>query len=223
MNFFSRHAHRCRAAFAALLLLPALAAAADIAAGKRRAEVCFACHGANGVSTIPGTPHLAGQQRNYLEKALHAYREGTTRQDPTMTAMAKPLSDADIVNIAAYFNLAIQDAQGQMLSETLAVNARIKPVASVALAPAAAPAPRAPRTGDAVYAASCAACHGSGAAGAPKLGDQAAWRPRLAQGAETLYDHAIKGLRAMPARGACMDCSDADLKAAVDYLVAHGK
>jgi len=76
---------------------------ADISAGQKRAAVCFACHGANGISSIPGTPHLAGQQRDYLEKALHAYREGQQRQDPTMTAMAKPLSDADIVNLAAYF------------------------------------------------------------------------------------------------------------------------
>lgn len=46
---------------------------------------------------------------------------------------------------------------------------------------------------------------------------------RLAQGTEALYEHAFKGLRAMPARGACVDCSDAELKAAVDYLVEHGK
>lgn len=79
--------------------------APDISAGERRAAVCFACHGQNGISNIPGTPHLVGQQRAYLEKALHAYREGLTRQDPVMSAMAKPLSDADIANIAAYFSL----------------------------------------------------------------------------------------------------------------------
>jgi cytochrome c553 len=77
---------------------------ADVGAGMRRAAVCFACHGPDGLSKIPGTPNLAGQQRAYLEKALHAYREGQQRQDPTMTAMAKPLSDPDIANIAAYFN-----------------------------------------------------------------------------------------------------------------------
>lgn len=206
-----------------LLLLPALASSADIAAGKRRAEVCFACHGVNGVSKIPGTPHLAGQQRHYLENALRAYRDGTTRQDPTMTAMAKPLSDADIANIAAYFNLAIENARGEMLSEVMAVNERIKPVASLAIATAAKAAPRAPRTGDAVYTASCSACHGTGAAGAPKIGDIAAWQPRVSQGQASLYDHAIKGLRAMPARGACTDCSDDELKAAVDYLVDKSK
>nr|WP_312477354.1 c-type cytochrome [Achromobacter ruhlandii] len=206
-----------------LLLLPALTSAADIAAGKRRAEVCFACHSVNGVSKIPGTPHLAGQQRDYLEKALRAYRDGTTRQDPTMTAMAKPLNDADIVNIAAYFNLAIENARGEMLSEVMAVNERIKPVATVQIAPATKAEPRASRTGDAIYTASCSACHGTGAAGAPKLGDKAAWQLRLSQGQATLYEHAIKGLRAMPARGACTDCSDDELKAAVDYLVDKSK
>lgn len=75
----------------------------DSGAGKKRAAVCFACHGAGGISKMQGTPHLAGQDRAYLENALHAYREGS-RQQPTMTAMAKPLSDADITNIAAFFS-----------------------------------------------------------------------------------------------------------------------
>ena len=78
--------------------------APDIGAGQKRAAACFACHNANGVSKIPGTPHLAGQERAYLESAIKAYRDGT-RQDPTMNAMAKPLNDRDIGNIAAYFSM----------------------------------------------------------------------------------------------------------------------
>jgi cytochrome c553 len=77
----------------------------DISSGKKRAEVCMSCHGADGVSTAsPGIPFLAGQDRDYLIKAMKAYRIGASRTDETMTAMAKPLSDADIVNIAAFFN-----------------------------------------------------------------------------------------------------------------------
>ena len=65
----------------------------------------MACHGADGFTTSsPGIPRLAGQDRDYLIKALSAYRIGTTRTDETMTAMAKPLSDGDIINIAAFFN-----------------------------------------------------------------------------------------------------------------------
>ena len=79
--------------------------AADAGAGHRRAAVCFACHGERGIASLPGTPHLAGQERAYLESALRAYRDGQARQNPVMNVMAKPLSDGDIVNIAAYFSL----------------------------------------------------------------------------------------------------------------------
>lgn len=77
----------------------------DVSKGKQRAEVCMACHGQDGLTTVaPGIPRLAGQDRDYLIKALTAYRAATTRTDETMTAMAKPLTDADIVNIAAFFS-----------------------------------------------------------------------------------------------------------------------
>lgn len=79
--------------------------APDVGAGKKRAAACFACHNPDGIAKIPGTPHLAGQERGYLENALRAYRDGQTRQNPIMNAMAKPLSDRDIVNIAAYYSL----------------------------------------------------------------------------------------------------------------------
>jgi cytochrome c5 len=105
---------------------------------------------------------------------------------------------------------------------------RIKPVGSVCVegkecagvqATAAAAAPGgAPRAGDAVYNASCAGCHGTGAAGAPKLGDKGAWGPRIAKGKATLYKNALNGINAMPPKGMCMTCSDAEIKAAVDYM-----
>lgn len=70
------------------------------------------------------------------------------------------------------------------------------------------------------YNKSCATCHAAGIAGAPKLGDLAAWEPRLAKGIDTLYNSAISGLPpAMPAKGMCFSCSDDDLKALVDYMV----
>lgn len=77
----------------------------------------------------------------------------------------------------------------------------------------------APKTPEEIYNANCMACHATGAAGAPKTGDTAAWQARLAQGIETVYDHAINGLNAMPPRGMCMSCSDDDIKAVVDYMV----
>lgn len=72
---------------------------------------------------------------------------------------------------------------------------------------------------NAVYTAKCAACHTTGAAGAPKLGDKAAWANRLGKGVDGLLATVISGKGAMPPRGACADCSDADLKAAIQYMI----
>ncbi|MBZ2188697.1 c-type cytochrome [Alcanivorax sp. JB21] len=76
-----------------------------------------------------------------------------------------------------------------------------------------------PRSGEAVYNTACAACHTSGAAGAPVKGDQSAWAPRISKGMDTLAQHTIDGFGAMPAMGMCMDCSEDEVRAAVKYLV----
>ncbi|PAU82211.1 cytochrome c5 family protein [Halovibrio salipaludis] len=80
-----------------------------------------------------------------------------------------------------------------------------------------------PRGGEEVYADACAACHDSGAAGAPKIGDSGAWADRLSKGDETLYDHAINGFNAMPAKGGCSGCSDEEVQNAVDYMTAESE
>lgn len=77
--------------------------------------------------------------------------------------------------------------------------------------------------GKAVYEKACLACHNTGAANAPKLGDKAEWAPRIKQGDSMLAEHAIKGYQGekgfMPAKGGRADLSDADVKAAVIYMV----
>ncbi|MDD3575808.1 c-type cytochrome [Halothiobacillus sp.] len=92
-----------------LILITALIAltsvnalAADIAAGKEKAAVCIACHGANGKAAIPTYPNLAGQHPQYLVDALKQYRDGG-RNNPIMVPMAKALTDEDMKNVAAYF------------------------------------------------------------------------------------------------------------------------
>jgi cytochrome c5 len=102
--------------------------------------------------------------------------------------------------------------------------------APVAAAPAPAPAaPAAPvnAVGEGVYKKTCALCHSSGVAGAPKPGDKADWEPRIAQGDETLYKHAIEGYTGskgmMPARGGGASLTDDEVKAAVDHMVALSK
>ena len=77
--------------------------------------------------------------------------------------------------------------------------------------------------GQAVYQKSCQSCHAAGVANAPKLGDKEAWAPRIALGMDALVASAIKGKNAMPPKGACMNCSDDDLKAAIEYMVSQSK
>lgn len=105
---------------------------------------------------------------------------------------------------------------------------RIRPVASVTgeatvVATVTATSSAAVRSGEAVYNAACMACHTSGAAGAPNLGDKAAWSPRIGQGAATLVQHALQGFKGMPAKGGCTNCLDAEIKAAVEYLTAKAR
>ena len=76
--------------------------AGDVAAGKAKAAICAACHGANGISMNPMWPNLAGQKEQYLVKQIKAFRDGT-RTDVTMAPMVAALSDEDIANLAAYF------------------------------------------------------------------------------------------------------------------------
>ena len=99
------------------------------------------------------------------------------------------------------------------------------PVAAAAI-PAALPAGNvasAPAGGEGVYKGACMACHATGVAGAPKTGDKSGWGARIAKGKPLLYEHAIKGFNAMPPKGGNTTLSDADVKAAVDYLVAQAK
>lgn len=108
---------------------------------------------------------------------------------------------------------------------------RTKPVGQVcmagdacAAAVVASAAAGEPRSGEQVYSTKCFTCHATGAAGAPKVGDASAWAPRLeARGVDGLYDHAIHGFNAMPAKGLCMDCSDDEIKHAVDHMLANSK
>lgn len=72
-----------------------------------------------------------------------------------------------------------------------------------------------------VYQMNCFACHGTGAAGAPMLGDSEAWDARMEKGMEAVMANAINGVGAMPARGICMSCSDDDLQQVVEYMLAQ--
>lgn len=115
-----------------------------------------------------------------------------------------------------------------------AIGERIKPIGQVytakdlegiagAGAAPAATASSGPRDGETVFKGACFACHDTGAAGAPKRGDKAAWEPRIAQGIDTLKKHAIEGFTGksgmMPPRGTCANCSDEEIENAIHYMI----
>ena len=99
-----------------------------------------------------------------------------------------------------------------------AVAQRLRPVAEEGFTLRDANAPKVLQAGNAVYTAVCAACHASGAAGAPKVGVAGDWGPRLAQGYDTLAKHAIEGIRAMPAKGGNPDLDNVEVERAVVYM-----
>jgi len=115
---------------------------------------------------------------------------------------------------------------------TPAATAPAAPAAPAPAAPAGASAAKGDATsggatsgadGKAVYNRVCVACHQAGVAGAPKLGDQAAWAPRIAAGTDALYTSVLKGKGAMPPKGGQPSVPDADIKAAVDYMITAAK
>ena len=107
------------------------------------------------------------------------------------------------------------------------VEENIQPVGQVnigsvpaASASGAAPAAAA-RSGEQVYNSACMACHSTGVAGAPKVGDKAAWETRAQKGIDGLLTTAISGINAMPPKGTCADCSDDELKAAIQHMLTQ--
>ena len=126
--------------------------------------------------------------------------------------------------------------RGVLLGAGSSAAERIKPVGQVEVASAetpkepvkiAAAASSPARDGQQVYQATCVVCHDAGIAGAPKLGDKGEWAKRIAKGLDTLYASAVNGVQgtagAMPAKGGNPALSNAEVKSAVDYIVARSK
>ena len=115
------------------------------------------------------------------------------------------------------FNSAADSAKGNDESDV-----RIQPVAKFELAKAEAPAASGPRDGTTIYNTVCGACHNTGAAGAPKIDDKAAWAPRVAQGKAALITSVTNGKGAMPPKGGAT-LSDDEIKGVVDYVLGKVK
>jgi cytochrome c5 len=185
--------------------------------------VCTACHGAG----LLGAPRIGDKgawaaRIGQGEKTLIAHALNGIRAMPPRGG-SPDLSDVEVARASVW----MANQSGGKLKEPTAPAAKpaaTAPAASAAAAPAAqVAAPAGAKSGEQVYQATCNMCHGAGVAGAPKVGDKPAWTGRIAQGNATLHEHAIKGIRAMPAKGGNTSLSDADVKAAVDYMVARSK
>jgi cytochrome c5 len=169
-------------------------------------SVCMACH-ATGIAKAPKfgdrrdwAPRLREGQKKLVQVAL----KGEGAMPPR--GGASDLSDIEVERAVVY----MANAAGAKFKE---------PAAAAHVAQAAAVEP----DGKKVYESTCITCHGAGVANAPKFGDKKTWAMHLMHGTENLYGNALKGTGAMPPRGGNLTLSDAEVKAAVDYMLAAVK
>ncbi|MBK4737035.1 c-type cytochrome [Noviherbaspirillum pedocola] len=123
-----------------------------------------------------------------------------------------------IVLLVQYVGNTTRVGAGSESQSDEAIAERIKPVSDIGFTFRDANAPKQLQAGADVYKGVCAACHASGAAGAPKVGDAAAWSARIGQGYDTLVSHAVNGIRAMPAKGGNPDLDDVEVARAMVYM-----
>ena len=211
-------------------------ALATTAGGEKAAQgseaiykaTCAACHD-SGVANAPKLGDKGAWAARIgvgLEKLAASGIKGKGAMPPKGGA---DLSDADFTRVVAW----LANKSGASFKEPAAPKASAAPPAAApapataAAAPAPAPAAAAPAAGAGngkkVYEGACVACHASGVAGAPKLGDKGAWAPRLATGLDALTASVIKGKGAMPPNGGNTSIPDADIRAAVEYMAAAAK
>jgi cytochrome c5 len=149
--------------------------------------------------------------------AVGAYGTRSLKDDPAMSPAAVSKRLAPVARLEI-------DPNAPAAPPAATATAAPAPVAAAAIPPpAAAAASPSAGSGKATYDAICTACHAAGVAGAPKFGDKAAWGPRLQGGKDHLYTSALKGKGAMPPKGGNPGLADADVKAAVDYILSAVK
>ncbi len=142
----------------------------------------------------------------------------TPQQLITVVALSFIVPVVIIILLVTYVVGAKREGAGASSMTPEAVAERLRPVGSVVVASTGGGAGRALQGGEAVYTLACGACHTAGIAGAPKTGDVAAWKPRLAQGFDTLVKHAVEGFKTMPAKGGNASLDPVEVARAVAYM-----
>ena len=205
-------------------------------------QVCKTCHDA-GLAGAPKIgdksawgPRVAQGQSTVTQHAVNGF-QGKTGVMPPKGGTAD-LTDTEVGRAVVYMANQAGANWKEPAAPAAATTAAAAPPA--AAPPSSAPPPPAPAAGapapataaakadgKKIYDTTCVACHGPGIAGAPKFGDKSAWTARIAEGNNTLYTHAIQGFQGkggvMPPKGGNTTLADADVKAAVDYMVSAAK
>ena len=213
---------------------PAAAAAAPASAGRTGEQVvqqvCSGCHetGKNGAPKIGDRTAWAKRVSNGVDKVTASAINGHAGM-PARGGMAN-LTDPEMRAAILYMFNAGGGASAPAGQVAAAAGGASPPPATSPSTAGGAPAAAAATAGAGgkpdgakIYASACGTCHAAGVAGAPKYGDKAAWEPRAKQGIDALTTSAIKGKGAMPPKGGLASASDADIRAAVEHMLAAVK
>ena len=196
-------------------------AAGGEAGGKSGEEVvkmvCAACHqtGVAGAPKIGDKAAWAPRIKEGLNELVKDAIKGVRGMPPK--GGNPSLSDDEVARAVVF----MANQAGAKFKGPAPKAPAQKPGAVASTAPAG--AKPAAADGKQVFDSTCMACHATGVAGAPKLGDKAAWAPRLQQGMDTLLQSALKGKGAMPPKGGNVSLSDADVRAAIEFMVSQAK
>ena len=178
-------------------------------------SVCSTCHQAG----VAGAPKIGDKAAwgPRIKQGMQALVQSALKGKGAMPPKGgnASLSDDDVARAVAFM---ANQAGANFKEPAVKAPAPQKPQAQ-----AAAPASAGAADGKKVFDTTCTACHTAGVAGAPKLGDKAAWAPRIKQGMDALMQSALKGKGAMPPKGGNASLSDADLRAAIEFMVSQAK
>jgi len=181
-------------------------------------QTCAACHGTG----VMGAPKIGnkGDWEPRIKKGVATLLKHAENGFKNMPARGgkSSLTNEDLKHAIAYMlsQVGVKDAFGGESKQASASKSESKPAASSGGSADLA-------KGKEIVQGTCAACHGSGVLGAPKIGSKADWAPRIKKGLATLENHAIHGFKQMPPKGGKASLSDQEVKDAIEYMISQSK